>query len=241
MGKDPAFLFYPNDYLGGTMGMTFEERGAYVHLLMMQFNRGHMTFDMIGQEVGQVLGREGGQILSKFTVDSDGMYYNERLEKEKRLREEFTASRKNNLEGKNQYTNKSGHKENHMDGHATSHVEDEDVNENKDKKESEERKEKIPYKEIVDYLNLKNGTEYKDTTKETRRCIQARFKEGFTLENFYTVIETRVEKWKGTEWQDYLRPETLFGNKFEGYLNQKQGKAAGYTSPTHTGGSSYKL
>ena len=43
MGKDPAFLFYPGDYLSGTMGMTFEEKGAYVELLMMQFNRGHVT------------------------------------------------------------------------------------------------------------------------------------------------------------------------------------------------------
>jgi hypothetical protein len=48
MSKDPAFLFYPNDYIGGTMGMTFEEKGAYMELLMLQFNRGHMTTHMIG-------------------------------------------------------------------------------------------------------------------------------------------------------------------------------------------------
>ena len=48
MAKDPAFLFYPNDYIGGTMGMTFEEKGAYIELLMLQFNRGHMTTHMIG-------------------------------------------------------------------------------------------------------------------------------------------------------------------------------------------------
>jgi uncharacterized protein YdaU (DUF1376 family) len=48
MAKDPAFLFYPNDYIGGTMGMTFEEKGAYIELLMLQFNRGHMDGHMIG-------------------------------------------------------------------------------------------------------------------------------------------------------------------------------------------------
>jgi hypothetical protein len=53
-GKDPAFLFYPNDWIGGTMGMTFEEKGAYMELLMMQFNRGHMTSHMIAQTVGQL-------------------------------------------------------------------------------------------------------------------------------------------------------------------------------------------
>jgi uncharacterized protein YdaU (DUF1376 family) len=53
MAKDPAFLFYPNDWIGGTMGMTFEEKGAYMEILMMQFNRGHMTSHMVGQTVGQ--------------------------------------------------------------------------------------------------------------------------------------------------------------------------------------------
>lgn len=54
MAKDPAFLFYPNDWLGGTMGMTFEEKGAYLELLMLQFNRGHMTTDMINHMVGHL-------------------------------------------------------------------------------------------------------------------------------------------------------------------------------------------
>ena len=54
MAKDPAFLFYPNDYIGGTMGMTFEEKGAYIELLMLQFNRGHMDGHMIGHCVGQI-------------------------------------------------------------------------------------------------------------------------------------------------------------------------------------------
>jgi hypothetical protein len=50
--KDFAFLFYPSDYIGGTLGMTFEQKGAYIELLMTQFNRGHMTSDMIKQILG---------------------------------------------------------------------------------------------------------------------------------------------------------------------------------------------
>ena len=46
MAKDPAFLFYPNDWLGGTIGMSFEEKGAYMELLIAQFNLGHMTSHM---------------------------------------------------------------------------------------------------------------------------------------------------------------------------------------------------
>lgn len=122
MAKDPAFLFYPNDWLGGTMGMTFEEKGAYMELLMLQFNRGHMTKDMIGRTVGQLW----VNIKDKFKEDSDGCFYNERLEDEKNKRKAFSESRRNNRKGVNQYTKPEPKKE----GHMTSHMEDVDVNEN---------------------------------------------------------------------------------------------------------------
>lgn len=118
--KDPAFLFYPNDWIGGTLGMTFEEKGAYMELLMMQFNRGHMTERMIGQTVGQLW----VNIKDKFKVDDNGMYYNERLETEKEKRKAFTESRRNNINGKNQYSKKTGHK----DGHTTKRMENENEN-----------------------------------------------------------------------------------------------------------------
>jgi uncharacterized protein YdaU (DUF1376 family) len=100
MAKDPAFLFYPNDYLGGTLGMTFEEKGAYMELLMLQFNRGHMTTRMIGQTVGQLWDK----LKDKFAVDENGLYYNKRLEAEVNRRRSFVASRKNNNTAINQST-----------------------------------------------------------------------------------------------------------------------------------------
>lgn len=117
MSKDPAFLFYPNDYIGGTMGMTFEEKGAYIELLMTQFNRGHMS----GQVVGQVVGQLWGRIKDKFKVDEKGMYFNERLDIEIEKRKAFVQSRLNNISGKNQYTKKGGH----LEGHTSSRMEDE--------------------------------------------------------------------------------------------------------------------
>jgi uncharacterized protein YdaU (DUF1376 family) len=116
MAKDPAFLFYPNDYIGGTMGMTFEEKGAYIEILMLQFNRGHMTSHMIGQLVGQLW----ESIKCKFVQDEQGLWYNIRLDQEKDKRMSFTQSRRNNIKGLNQHTI----------GHMTSHMEDvnEDVN-----------------------------------------------------------------------------------------------------------------
>ena len=88
--KDPAFLFYPNDYIGGTMGMTFEEKGAYIDLLMTQFNRGHMTSHMISHMLGQKYDQIWEVIKSKFIQDESGNFYNERLEYEQKKRKSFT-------------------------------------------------------------------------------------------------------------------------------------------------------
>lgn len=79
-------------------------------------------------------------------------------------------------------------------------------------------------KNIVDYLNQKTGSQYKNTTRKTRELIQARLNEGFTEQDFFTVIDKKYREWKGTEWEKFVRPETLFSNKFEGYLNQKNNK-----------------
>ena len=77
------------------------------------------------------------------------------------------------------------------------------------------------YIDIIEYLNQKAGTKYKATTPKTQTLIRTRLSEGFTFDDFKTVIDNKVSEWKGTEMQQYLRPETLFGTKFEGYLNTK--------------------
>src|SRR5690554_1486681 len=79
---------------------------------------------------------------------------------------------------------------------------------------------KIPYKEIIDYLNMRTGSQYKHTTKKTRELIRARWNEGFNLDDFKAVIDKKCVEWIGTEWEKFLRPVTLFGTKFESYLNQ---------------------
>lgn len=124
MSKDPAFLFYPNDWLGGTMGMTFEEKGAYMELLMMQFNRGHMTSHMIGQTIGQLWDK----VKDKFVQDEAGLWYNIRLEIEKEKRQAFVNTRRNNIKGVNQHTKKKNKNGGHMGGHMTSHMENENNN-----------------------------------------------------------------------------------------------------------------
>lgn len=146
MANDPAFLFYPNDYIGGTMGMSFEEKGAFIELLMCQFNRGHMTAHMCGQLVGQLWDK----VKHKFEQDDNGLFFNKRLEYEINKRKSYTDSRKNNIKGINQYTNKDAH----MIGHMTTHMENENVNENINKEKSKKEKEIIKKIEVVEKVLL---------------------------------------------------------------------------------------
>jgi uncharacterized phage protein (TIGR02220 family) len=82
----------------------------------------------------------------------------------------------------------------------------------------------IPYKEIIDKLNEVCGTSYQHSTKATQQLIKARFNEGRTVEDFHAVIDSRAALWLTDEKMlQYLRPSTLFGSKFEGYLVAARG------------------
>jgi len=79
----------------------------------------------------------------------------------------------------------------------------------------------IPIKHIVEYLNTVCGTDYRETTKTTIEVINARWKDGFKLEDFKKVIDKKAADWLNSkEYARFLRPVTLFGTKFESYLNQ---------------------
>lgn len=106
-------------------------------------------------------------------------------------------------------------------------IDKERIEEGKDREKDyylAESNEKIPYSEIINYLNEKLGSHYKSDTNKTKSQIRARFNEGFTFEDFKIVIDKKINEWYGTKMQKYLRPETLFGTKFEGYLNQEDCK-----------------
>lgn len=74
--------------------------------------------------------------------------------------------------------------------------------------------------EIIQYLNMRTGAKYKSSTSKTKQLINARVNEGFTVDDFKTVIDKKCVEWAGTEFEKFLRPNTLFGTKFESYLNQ---------------------
>jgi len=79
-----------------------------------------------------------------------------------------------------------------------------------------------PYKEVINYLNQQTGKQFRSTTKKNQSLIKARVNEGFTLDDFKKVINNMTSQWlNDNKMSKYLRPETLFGTKFEGYLNQE--------------------
>lgn len=211
MAKDPAFLFYPNDYIGGTMGMTFEEKGAYIELLMLQFNRGHMTSHMIGQTVGQLW----DNLKGKFTQDKDGLWYNERLEFEQEKRRKYTESRRNNTSGRNQHSDKPKKE----GGHMTSHMENrnEDEIESSGKEESEE----------------KNGIKQRLLVfeKEVRECASVKYPEEMIRKFLDYWSEqnpsgTKFKKELEKTWETTRRLST-WANRAEEFSNSRSKKSEG--------------
>jgi uncharacterized phage protein (TIGR02220 family) len=76
------------------------------------------------------------------------------------------------------------------------------------------------YADIICHLNKMAKTDFRHSSQKTRELIKARLNDKFTLQDFITVIDKKTKEWMNTEWQKFLRPETLFSNKFESYLNQ---------------------
>ena len=171
MGRDPAFLFYPNDWLGGTMGMSAEQKGAYIDLLVFQFNNhGHFTEAQAKQVLSICFASVWEVVKIKFKSEGENgeFLYNERLREEIIKRQAFSESRRINAlheKKKRKSTRKAYAK--HMGN------ENEDVNINKYpsiddiKKYCSERKNKIDPQYFIDYQTardwkLKGGQKIKD-------------------------------------------------------------------------------
>lgn len=88
------------------------------------------------------------------------------------------------------------------------------------KNNSSSKDEHIPYSEIIDYLNQKTGAHYKTSSKANQRLIKARIKEGYTVQDFKTVIDNKAFEWQHTDMWQFMRPSTLFSpSHFDDYLN----------------------
>ncbi len=109
-------------------------------------------------------------------------------------------------------------------------------------KEPGDAEQTIPYASIIEYLNEQTEKKFKASSAANKKLIKARWNEGYSLEEFKRVIDNKVATWKGVTFQDgtsgdnYLRPATLFGTKFDGYLNETQPKKASKTIDEEMGG-----
>jgi len=133
MAKDPAFLFYPGDWLGGTMYLTHLEKGCYIDLLMLQFNKGKFTLAQAKHMLSGSFDLAWANISDKF-IQQDGLYWNERLQEEKEKRSKFSESRRNNAKSPKLNNKKTEAYAKHMVNHM------EDVNVNVDCKLKREKK-----------------------------------------------------------------------------------------------------
>lgn len=157
MAKDPAFLFYPNDWLGGTMYLSRHQKGCYMDLLIAQFNNGPLSLETIKTVLGQDQANWTA-LSSKFKKDSNGNFFNERLATEIEKRKKFSKSRRDNVNKryKSTYVNTSVE-------HMNLHMENRNENENENCYFEKSEKLLIPalYKIFVEKNSgyLKNETE----------------------------------------------------------------------------------
>lgn len=83
----------------------------------------------------------------------------------------------------------------------------------------------VPYKEVIEHLNETAGKRFNFRAEKNRDKIKARFNEGYTFDDFKLVINFKTKEWSNDKkMNQYLRPETLFNNKFDRYLNEALAK-----------------
>lgn len=229
MNKDPAFLFYSSDFLVGTQLLSYEEKGKYITLLCLAHQKGGYLTE---REVFKICAKEDVDVLSKFYVDDNGIYYNERLLSEITKRSRYSESRRSNRNSKKDDTSNTYDStyDNTYDITQSVHMENENISINNNalssslKENNNKDSIDIDYAQIVSYLNQKSNKSFR-VTEPTKKLIKTRINEGFTIDNFYKVIDNQCSKWlNDPKMNDYLRPQTLFSNKFESYLNAKVAK-----------------
>lgn len=126
--KDPALLWYWGDWYSGTSLMSRFLKGCYIDLLHAQFNHGHLSLEEIKICLGADFGQSWPTLRKKFKQDTDGLFFNERLEREQTKRANFVESRKNGRAGRKKSYDKSYDSD--MINHTVNHTENENEIEN---------------------------------------------------------------------------------------------------------------
>lgn len=140
MSKDPAFLFYSSDFLTGTLLMSMEQKGKFITVLCLQHQKGHLS----EKDMLQICGTYDEDIFSKFQKDSEGKFFNVRLEQEVDKRKSYSESRRNNRKKKEDVIN--------ISDTYVQHMENENENENTIKEKKVVQFKKPSIEEIKTYM-----------------------------------------------------------------------------------------
>lgn len=198
MAKDPAVLFYTNDFLTGCAGLTMEERGQYITLLCLQHQQGHISEKTCRLTVGSV----SVDVLAKFKKDENGLFFNERMEIEIEKRRNYEEiKRLNGLKGGRPKTEKKPI--GYPTGKPTANLtENEDVNENinRDKVEFVN-----PFGENftawlgwLDYKREEHREKYRSPKTEQAAADKLYKLSGGNQETAKLIIQQSIEnRWKG--------------------------------------------
>lgn len=202
MGKDPAFLFYSQDFITGTMFMPNEQIGIYIKLLCAQHQHGGFIEKDVFNDM-----TEGFDALRKKFIETDSGFYNERLMNEMQKRK--IKSTNLSVNAKKRWAKEKHHKSNAIASKKHMPTEDEDEDED--------------VIEIVNDLNNILNTKYMSGSRKTRDLIRVRMKEGYSLDDFKIVHRKMAKKWgPDNKMRQFLRPITLYSPKFESYLNMPE-------------------
>ena len=212
----PIFL----DRIPDLREMSTEERGTFLLWLCDYVETGAVPEDISDRFLRTVFNG------FCFGIDSSRLNYEKLCERNKENGKKGGRPKKPEVSEKQMVSGKAnGFEENpkkQMVYQETQKIQEQDQEQDKDKDNIHSAEESAPHADVVqiiDYLNEQAGTSFKASTKPTQQHINARMSEGFTVEDFKTVISSKCAEWIGTEWAKFLRPQTLFGTKFESYLN----------------------
>jgi len=199
----PYFKFYCSEWNDGNITMhDLPQQGLFINICSLYWSRkGDLTKDF-------VLRRFPMYSNCFDTLVEDGIInLNKNLNKEN-IEIRFLDEQLGNRDGRSTSSRVNGSK-----GGRPKKPKNLNKNLNKPNIEEKRREER---KEIIDYLNKLTGKRYRKD-----KGLLARLNEGYTVEDCKRVISIKVAEWTGTDQAIYIRPETLFGNKFDGYLNQE--------------------
>ena len=240
MAKSPAFQFYVKDWLASTKVrlMTPEQRGGYADLLCHAWNEDDCSLPNDDRKLGVLSGlfdkwddETSDAIKPCFDLQGSRLVHLRLLEEKKKQddwREKCSEAGKKSAELRKTkgLEDKGSSTVVQLKGQLTGNssvcsLQSSSASSPTSLKNTE--KHIHVFEEIVSDLNRLLGTNYKHTTTKTQRLIKARLDEGPTADDFKQVHAIKHAEWNNTEYAKFLRPETLYGTKFESYLNQKTG------------------